>query len=81
LLESSLYRPRSIQVERNQHIADHPVIVIDAIAGEVDSIFVRTVGFSMKGRSYFFTVLSREEAFPQATDELEKIITSIKSEQ
>jgi len=55
--------------------------VVDAIAGEVDTIFVRTVGFSMKGRSYFFTVLSREETFPQATGELEKIIISIKSGQ
>ena len=77
MLESSLYQLRSIQVEKLNDTLSQAVIMLDAVAGDKESIYVRSAGFSKSGRTYLFTVLAREESFPKATAELENILAAI----
>lgn len=80
LLGASLYRAAPGAVYEEKTIAGRPVILIDAAAGGIETVQVRTAAFSTGRRSYLFTMLAREEAFPRASADLERILSSIKSD-
>ncbi len=77
MLESSLYNPRPLQVEKIKYISDIPVIIVDTTAGERDLLFIRTAGFVREGRSYIITILARDESFSRAVAEIENLLASI----
>ncbi len=76
LLEAGLYNIQSMEKLEGKEVSGLRIVLIDAVAGERESVYVRTAGFSTKGRSYFLIALAKEESFPYATSELEKILAS-----
>lgn len=79
MLETGLYNIEFLR-EENEVTSETEVIVIDAIAGEKDKLFIRTACFPLAGRTYFFTILIREDNSAIALDELEKILAAVEQE-
>lgn len=78
MLESSLYRIQTLEEAEPIYISGVETILIDTVAGDKETIYVRTAGFTTGGRSYFFTILAGDqEIFEENTEKLELIIASI----
>ena len=80
LLEAGLYNIQSMEEPGRKEVSGLHIVFIDAVAGEKESVYTRTAGFSAQGRSYFFIVLAKEESFLYAISELEKIFVSTEFE-
>ncbi len=77
LLDSSLYRIRSIVEQETEEIAGHQVTLIEALAGEKEIIKAGAAAFSSGERSFFITVIAPEENYEPALENLYKVVESI----
>ncbi len=78
ILELSLYNLLSIEETIEKEYEDLIVQLTDASAGDLEPVKARSAGFSKGGRTYLFTVLTGEDSFDYALEELDNILSSIK---
>lgn len=76
LFETSLHRVNKLDEAFMRKIANNEVVFMDASAGAGDEVLVRGAGYTSRGRTYLFILLSGEDVFAEATTDLEQLIVT-----
>lgn len=77
MLKSSLYHVQHMYDAEEKDFSGQRMIMVDALAGDKVTIYVRAAAFSTDDQSYFFYLLCEEEFFGQGTADLDEILASV----
>lgn len=77
LLRKSLYNLQSVYEFSEREISGREIVIIDAAAGDRESVLTRTAAFSEVDRTYVFTVFCKEESHINGMADLELILASV----